>query len=44
MFGEATEGMQAEIAFAAEQGKKIRFMEGRCVDEDGNGAYQRDGE
>lgn len=44
VFGEATEGMQAEIAFAMEQGKKIRFMEGGCEDEDGNGAYQRDGE
>lgn len=44
VFGETTEGMQAEIAFATEQGKKIRFMEGGCADEDGDGAYQCDGE
>lgn len=44
VFGKATEGMQAEIAFATEQGKKIRFMEGGDTDEDGDGAYQRDGE
>lgn len=43
VFGEATEGMQAEIAFATEQGKKIRFMEGDGTDEDGDGSYQCDG-
>ncbi|WP_270270448.1 DUF4406 domain-containing protein [Enterocloster clostridioformis] len=37
VFGEATEGMQAEIAFATEQGKKIRFMERSGADADGNG-------
>ena len=44
VFEEATEGMQAEIAFAMEQRKKMRFVEGRCADEDGDGAYQCDGE
>lgn len=44
VFGKATEGMQAEIAFATEQGKKIRFMEGGCADEDGDGGYQCDRE
>ena len=38
VFGEATEGMQAEIAFATEQGKKIRFMEGGGADADSDGA------
>lgn len=49
VFGKATEGMQAEIAFATEQRKKIRFMEpevleGGCADADGNGAYGSDRE
>lgn len=38
VFGKATEGMQAEIAFATEQGKKIRFMEGGGADADSDGA------
>ncbi len=38
VFGEATEGMQAEIAFATEQGKKIRFMEGGNADAGSDGA------
>lgn len=38
VFGEATEGMQAEIAFAAEQGKEIRFMEGGGMNADSDGA------
>ncbi len=44
VFGETTEGMQAEIAFATEQGKKIRFVKGGGTDENGGGAYQCDGE
>ena len=38
VFGEATEGMQTEIAFATEQGKEIRFMEGGGMDADSDGA------
>ncbi len=38
VFGEATEGMQAEIAFATEQGKEIRFMEGGGTNADSDSA------
>lgn len=38
VFGEATEGMQAEIAFATEHGKEIRFMGGGGADADSDGA------
>lgn len=38
VFGEATEGMRAEIAYAVGQGKKIRFMEGGSADADSDGA------
>jgi len=49
VFGEATEGMAVEIAFATKNGKEIRFMEpevmeGRCADEDGYGADTADKE
>ena len=44
VFGEATEGMASEIAFAMEQGKEIRFMEGGGADGDGAGADASDGE
>ena len=37
VFGEATEGMASEIAFAVEQGIEIRFMEPE--DREGGGAY-----
>lgn len=48
-FGEATEGMAAEIAFATKNGKEIRFMEmevmeGGCSDEDGHGGDTADSE
>lgn len=49
VFGEATEGMTMEIAFATKNGKKIRFMEpevmeGGCADGDGHGADTADRE
>lgn len=49
VFGEATEGMAAEIAFATKNGKEIRFMEmevmeGGCSDEDGHGGDTADSE
>lgn len=49
VFGEATEGMSVEIAFATKNGKEIRFMEpeimeGRCADENGHGADTADRE
>lgn len=49
VFGEATEGMAVEIAFATKNGKEIRFMEpevmkGECSDEDGHGGDTADRE
>lgn len=44
VFGEATEGMASEIAFATERGKEIRFMEGGCAHGAGDGADTSDGE
>ena len=47
VFGEATEGMAVEIAFAMKNGKEIRFMEpevmeGGCSDGDGHGSNTAD--